>query len=138
MRWNKVEAKFKVPNLQQATAWTVRLFLMKPGSQTAFIADCKIAYSSDCKIAVTDVRPLTMRPVKLFTEQSIRFQRVSAYSTNCELHKVLLCIFWQLFLRNGLCPHIDNDLQKNFKAVAIRYKNKGKPKERVKKDCVSL
>ena len=66
---------------------------MKPGSQTAFIADCKIAYSSDCKIAVTDVRPLTMRPVKLFTEQSIRFQRVSAYSTNCELHKVLLCIF---------------------------------------------
>ena len=67
---------------------------MKPGCKTAYIAECKIAYSSDCKIAVATVRPLTMRTVKLFTETSIRFQRVSAYSMNCEfakLHKALLC-----------------------------------------------
>ena len=59
------------------------------------IADCKIAYSLDCKIAVTSVRPLTMRTEKLFTEQSIKFQTVSAYSMNCEiarLHKALWII----------------------------------------------
>ena len=60
---------------------------MKPG--------CKTAYSSSCKIAVATVRPLRIRTVKLFTEKSIRFQRVSAYSMNCEfakLQKALLCI----------------------------------------------
>ena len=62
---------------------------MKPGYKNAYIAECKIA------VATVHVRPLTMRTVKLFTEKSIRFQRVSAYSMNCEfakLHKALLCI----------------------------------------------
>ena len=45
---------------------------------------CKTAYIAECKIAVATVRPLTMRTVKLFTEKSIRFQRVSAYSMICE------------------------------------------------------
>ena len=86
---------------------------MKPGCKTAYIAECKIAYSSDCKIAVASVRPLTMRTVKLFTETSIRFQRVSTYSMNCEFAFMYLLT---AFLPKGLCPHIDND-PKNLRSL---------------------